>query len=219
MPSIRCWPTLSCAIPRHHLVAAIADDRLVGFISALDYWHPDKPRGLWINEVGVAPTWQHRGAGTRHLLMRQSRVMWLVEAMTNVVVGYALSVSVQPWCSRCSAWRRRCGRASASARSSPWSRSCAAICCGEFSRRCGSRRLASGSHAALNAIRTDRNPEPPPGGERPPSATPRSLPPGTPSLHPREASGRHRLVERRRCFFPPTMDCGPPGRKMPTTLG
>ena len=136
MPSIRCWPTLSCAIPRHHLVAAIADDRLVGFISALDYWHPDKPRGLWINEVGVAPTWQHRGAGTRHLLMRQSRVMWLVEAMTNVVVGYALSVSVQPWCSRCSALRRRCGRASASARSSPWSRWRGAICCGEFSRRC-----------------------------------------------------------------------------------
>ena len=120
MPSIRCWPTLSCAIPRHHLVAAIADDRLVGFISALDYWHPDKPRGLWINEVGVAPTWQHRGAGTRHLLMRQSRVMSLVEAMTNVVVGYALSVSVQPWCSRCSDLRRRCVRASASAQSSPW---------------------------------------------------------------------------------------------------
>ena len=40
--------------PRHHLVAAIADNRLVGFVSALDYWHPDKPRELWINEVGVA---------------------------------------------------------------------------------------------------------------------------------------------------------------------
>ena len=32
--------------PRHHLVAAIADDRLVGFVSALDYWHLDKPREL-----------------------------------------------------------------------------------------------------------------------------------------------------------------------------
>ena len=53
--------------PRHHLVAAIAHDRLVGFISALDYWHPDKPRELWINEVGVAPVWQHRGVGTRLL--------------------------------------------------------------------------------------------------------------------------------------------------------
>ena len=53
--------------PRHHLVGAIADDRLVGFISAVDYWHPDKPRELWINEVGVAPAWRHRGVGTRLL--------------------------------------------------------------------------------------------------------------------------------------------------------
>ena len=53
--------------PRHHLVAAIADDRIVGFVSALDYWHPDKPRELWFNEVGVAPAWQHRGVGTQLL--------------------------------------------------------------------------------------------------------------------------------------------------------
>ena len=53
--------------PRHHLVGALADDRLVGFVSALEYWHPDKPRELWINEVGVAPTWQHRGVGTQLL--------------------------------------------------------------------------------------------------------------------------------------------------------
>ena len=151
--------------------------------------------------------------------MRQSRLMSLVEAVTNVVVGYALAVSTQvlvfPLFGLEATLRQSLGIGAIFT----WSRWCAAICCGEFSRRCGSRRLASGSHAPLNAIRTDRNPEPPPGGERPPSATPRSLPPGTPSLHPREASGRHRLVERRRCFFPPTMDCGPPGRKMPTTLG
>jgi ribosomal protein S18 acetylase RimI-like enzyme len=51
--------------PRHHLVGAIAEDRLVGFVSALDYWHPDKPRELWINEVGVAPAWQRQGVGTQ----------------------------------------------------------------------------------------------------------------------------------------------------------
>ena len=51
--------------PRHHLVAAIADDRIVGFVSALDYWHPDKPRELWINEVGVTPAWQRQGVGTQ----------------------------------------------------------------------------------------------------------------------------------------------------------
>ena len=51
--------------PRHHLVAAIADDRPVGFVSGVDYWHPDKQREVWINEVGVASAWQNRGVGTR----------------------------------------------------------------------------------------------------------------------------------------------------------
>ena len=54
--------------PRHHLVAAIADDRIVGFVSALDCWHPDKPRELWINEVGVTSACRRRGVGTE--LMR-----------------------------------------------------------------------------------------------------------------------------------------------------
>ena len=53
--------------PRLHLVGAVADDRVVGFVSAVDYWHPDKPRELWINEVGIAPFWRHRGVGTRLL--------------------------------------------------------------------------------------------------------------------------------------------------------
>jgi ribosomal protein S18 acetylase RimI-like enzyme len=38
---------------------------VVGFVSALHYAHPDKPRPeLWINEVGVAPTHQGRGVGS-----------------------------------------------------------------------------------------------------------------------------------------------------------
>lgn len=49
--------------PRHHLAAAIAGDRIVGFASGVDYVHPDKPRELWINEVGVLPAFQRRGLG------------------------------------------------------------------------------------------------------------------------------------------------------------
>jgi aminoglycoside 6'-N-acetyltransferase I len=59
------WADAFLRDPRHHLVAAIADDRIVGFVSALDYWHPDKPRELWINEVGVASAWRRRGVGTQ----------------------------------------------------------------------------------------------------------------------------------------------------------
>jgi aminoglycoside 6'-N-acetyltransferase I len=47
--------------PRHSLCAAIDEDRIVGFASAVRYVHPDKPSELWINEVAVAPTHQRRG--------------------------------------------------------------------------------------------------------------------------------------------------------------
>jgi ribosomal protein S18 acetylase RimI-like enzyme len=56
------------ADPRHHLAVALEDGLVVGFVSALHYVHPDKPRPeLWINEVSVAATHRHRGLGTRML--------------------------------------------------------------------------------------------------------------------------------------------------------
>jgi ribosomal protein S18 acetylase RimI-like enzyme len=55
--------------PRHLLVVAQAQDLVVGFVSAVVYVHPDKPRSeLWINEVGVASSQRGRGVGQR--LMR-----------------------------------------------------------------------------------------------------------------------------------------------------
>ena len=52
---------------RHHLAVALDGGLVVGFASAVDYVHPDKPRELWINEVGVAPSHQRQGLG-RQLL-------------------------------------------------------------------------------------------------------------------------------------------------------
>lgn len=47
---------------RHHLAVAIEDGVIVGFVSAVLYVHPDKPRPeLWLNEVGVAATHRQRG--------------------------------------------------------------------------------------------------------------------------------------------------------------
>ena len=57
------------ADPRHHLVVAIDAGTVVGMASAVDYIHPDKPVELWINEVGVAPTYRRRGVA-RKLLQR-----------------------------------------------------------------------------------------------------------------------------------------------------
>ncbi len=56
------------ADPRHHLAVAIENGQVVGFVSAVHYIHPDKPRPeLWINEVGVAATHRRRGLATRLL--------------------------------------------------------------------------------------------------------------------------------------------------------
>jgi aminoglycoside 6'-N-acetyltransferase I len=55
--------------PRHHFVAAIDGDVVVGFVSAVHYVHPDKPTELWINEVAVAPS--HRGRGLSKAMLRE----------------------------------------------------------------------------------------------------------------------------------------------------
>jgi GNAT superfamily N-acetyltransferase len=34
---------------------------IIGFAFAIHYIHPDKPPQLWINEIGVAPPYQHQG--------------------------------------------------------------------------------------------------------------------------------------------------------------
>lgn len=66
-PLVAGWCDEFLRDPRHHLVVAIADDTVVGFVSAVHYVHPDKPPELWINEVGVAPSHQRLGLGRRLL--------------------------------------------------------------------------------------------------------------------------------------------------------
>jgi ribosomal protein S18 acetylase RimI-like enzyme len=50
--------------PRHKLVVAVDEDVVVGFVSAVVYFHPDKTGPeMWINEVGVAPGYRRQGIG------------------------------------------------------------------------------------------------------------------------------------------------------------
>lgn len=51
--------------PRHLLVVAIVDGCVVGMASGFEYFHPDKPPQLFVNEVGVTPGLQRRGIGRR----------------------------------------------------------------------------------------------------------------------------------------------------------
>lgn len=59
------WAAEFLRDPRHHLVVAIDAGVVIGFVSAIDYVHPDKPAQLFINEVGVAPSHQRRGIGRK----------------------------------------------------------------------------------------------------------------------------------------------------------
>lgn len=51
--------------PRHVIAVAIDGIQVVGFATAVQYFNPDKPAELWINEIGVAPNYQRRGIGRR----------------------------------------------------------------------------------------------------------------------------------------------------------
>jgi ribosomal protein S18 acetylase RimI-like enzyme len=53
--------------PRHHIAVAIDDGRIVGFVSAVHYIHPDKEAELWINEVSVAPAYREQGLAKKLL--------------------------------------------------------------------------------------------------------------------------------------------------------
>jgi ribosomal protein S18 acetylase RimI-like enzyme len=69
--------------PRHHLAVAVDEGLVVGFVSAVHYVHPDKPRPeMWINEVGVAETHQRRGLATRllHSVLDVARGLGCAEA-------------------------------------------------------------------------------------------------------------------------------------------
>jgi GNAT superfamily N-acetyltransferase len=53
----------------HHIIVAIDNGIVVGFVSAICYMQPDKQPELWINEVGVATT--HHGQGIARLLLNK----------------------------------------------------------------------------------------------------------------------------------------------------
>jgi ribosomal protein S18 acetylase RimI-like enzyme len=62
------WAAEFLADPTHHLAVALDSGVVVGFASAVHYNHPDKPRELWIDELGVAP--EHRRQGIARGLLR-----------------------------------------------------------------------------------------------------------------------------------------------------
>ena len=59
------WSAEFLADARHHLAVALEGGTVVGMASAVHYVHPDKAPELWVNEVGVAPSYRKSGLGKR----------------------------------------------------------------------------------------------------------------------------------------------------------
>ena len=76
------WSAAFLADPRHHLVVALDGGVVVGMASGLDYVHPDKAPQLWINEVGVAPSYHRRGIARRLMeaMLAHGRALGCTEA-------------------------------------------------------------------------------------------------------------------------------------------
>jgi aminoglycoside 6'-N-acetyltransferase I len=53
------------ASPGHVMLVAIADGVVVGQCAAVIHRHPDKPTELYIDEVGVTPSFQRQGIARR----------------------------------------------------------------------------------------------------------------------------------------------------------
>ncbi len=47
------------------MVVAVHAGVVVGMASAFEYFHPDKPSQMFVNEVGVTPAHQRRGIGCK----------------------------------------------------------------------------------------------------------------------------------------------------------
>ena len=48
-----------------HMIVALAGDLVIGMASAVTYFHPDKPKEFFFNELGVADKYLRRGIGAR----------------------------------------------------------------------------------------------------------------------------------------------------------
>jgi ribosomal protein S18 acetylase RimI-like enzyme len=76
---------------RHHLLIAYMDGDPVGFVSAVELLHPDKPKPeMFLYELGVLPIFHHRGIATSlidELLQlsksRGCREMWVLADEDN----------------------------------------------------------------------------------------------------------------------------------------
>lgn len=94
------WTDMFLGDPRHHLALAVDEDRCVGFLSAVDHVHPDKPPQLWINELGVVDDRRREGIATALISAAMDKArdlqcseMWVLADPTPEALGFYESLN------------------------------------------------------------------------------------------------------------------------------
>ena len=182
MPSICCWPTLSCAIPRPTSSRSSPDDRPVGFILALETTGIRQAARALDQRRRRRRTWQHRGAvrGKSHRCASPADVAGRGDdRRRRRLRPRSRSVLVFPLFGLEATLRQSLGIGAIFTLVSLRG----AICCGESPRRCGSTRrpvaatlrsMRSGQTALRNQLQEANARRPPH-----PAAYPRGRPPFT----------------------------------------
>jgi len=87
-PPTAAWTAQFLSCESHHLLAAVAGDDVVGFVSGVETTHPDKGTEMFLYELSVHPDHRNRGIGRA-----------LVEALADRARGrgcYGMWVATEP---------------------------------------------------------------------------------------------------------------------------
>jgi [ribosomal protein S18]-alanine N-acetyltransferase len=64
VPPDAAWTTQFLSREGHHLLAAMEDDRAIGFVTGVETTHPDKGTEMFLYELAVHPEHRKQGIGT-----------------------------------------------------------------------------------------------------------------------------------------------------------
>lgn len=93
------WLDAFLSDARHHMALAMDQETCVGFLSAVDYVHPDKAPQMWINELGVAEERRREGIATRLIDAAKEKArrlscveLWVLADPTEEALGFYQSL-------------------------------------------------------------------------------------------------------------------------------
>lgn len=86
--------------PRHHLILAYYNNRIIGMASAFHYVHPDKDPTLFMNEIGVSEEYQNHGIGRamarklyEHARELGCKEVWVATESSNIAARKAFAAA------------------------------------------------------------------------------------------------------------------------------